>query len=430
MVVLAFLLKNPKGTSSAIYVRVPYGSPQRVDEKVSYNYLKYYIGESINPAFWNTNNYRAKGSSKFPEHPEFNTRLDNIESMVKATLLHFKNMEISPTKVELKTELDKRIKPNVPIEEVKGDNIKTMNIVQFTDYLIKNLALRKGTLTSYGVVKRNLIEYEKKNKKVLTFKNVDIDFYNSFVKYLTNLGLSQNTIGTRIKILKTIIRNADERDIEVSKDYLKRSFSKPHEETEKVYLNEAELNTIYKLCDLPKYLDSVRDTFLIGCYTGLRYSDLSRLTKDNITTENTIQIKVEKSKGGQIIDIPIHPHVRQIFEKYDYSLPAKISNQKYNDYIKLVVKQAEIDEPITREQRIKGMIATTTTPKYDLVTSHTARRSFATNAFLADVPVLAIMKITGHKTETSFMKYIKMSSKDNAMKLQSHRFFNPMTIAK
>ena len=76
------------------------------------------------------------------------------------------------------------------------------------------------------------------------------------------------------------------------------------------------------------------------------------------------------------------------------------------------------------------MIATTTTPKYDLVTSHTARRSFATNAFLADVPVLAIMKITGHKTETSFMKYIKMSSKDNAMKLQSHRFFNPMTIAK
>lgn len=431
MVVLAFLLKNPKGTSSAIYVRVPYGSPQRVDEKVSYNYLKYYIGESINPAFWNTNNYRAKGSSKFPEHPEFNTRLDNIESMVKATLLHFKNMEISPTKVELKTELDKRIKPNVPIEEVKGDNIKTMNIVQFTDYLIKNLALRKGTLTSYGVVKRNLIEYEKKNKKVLTFKNVDIDFYNSFVKYLTNLGLSQNTIGTRIKILKTIIRNADERDIEVSKDYLKRSFSKPHEETEKVYLNEAELNTIYKLSDLPKYLDSVRDTFLIGCYTGLRYSDLSRLTKDNITTENTIQIKVEKSKGGQIINIPIHPHVRQIFEKYDYSLPAKISNQKYNDYIKLVVKQAEIDEPITREQRIKGMIATTTTtPKYDLVTSHTARRSFATNAFLADVPVLAIMKITGHKTETSFMKYIKMSSKDNAMKLQSHRFFNPMTIAK
>ena len=275
-----------------------------------------------------------------------------------------------------------------------------------------------------------MIGFEKKNKKVLTFKNVDIDFYNSFVKFLTNLGLSQNTIGTRIKILKTIIRNADERNIDVSKDYLKKSFSKPHEETEKVYLNEKELNAIYRLNDLPKYLDSVRDTFLIGCYTGLRYSDLSRLTKDNITTDNTIQIKVEKSKVGQIIDIPIHPHVRQIFEKYDYNLPAKISNQKYNDYIKLVVKHAEIEEHITREQRIKGMMVTITTPKHDLITSHTARRSFATNAFLADVPVLAIMKITGHKTESSFMKYIKMSSKDNAMKLQSHKFFNPLTIAR
>jgi integrase len=339
-------------------------------------------------------------------------------------------MEISPTKVELKTELDKRIKPDSPIVEVKDGDVKSMNLVQFTEYLVNNLALRKTTLTSYEVVKRNLIGFEKKNKKVLTFKNVDIDFYNSFVKFLTNLGLSQNTIGTRIKILKTIIRNADERNIDVSKDYLKKSFSKPHEETEKVYLNETELNAIYKLNDLPKYLDSVRDTFLIGCYTGLRYSDLSRLTKDNITTDNTIQIKVEKSKVGQIIDIPIHPHVRQIFEKYDYNLPAKISNQKYNDYIKLVVKHAEIEEHITREQRIKGMMVTITTPKHDLITSHTARRSFATNAFLADVPVLAIMKITGHKTETAFMKYIKMSSKDNAMKLQSHKFFNPLTIAR
>ena len=432
---VAFLLGTPNNTTSAIFVRVPYGVPQRIGTKLKYNYLKYSIGESVNPAYWNKNNFRAKETLKFPEHSEFNTRLNNIESMIRATLLFFKNQDIVPTKEELKAELDNRIKPTEVVPEVvipgvKTIEVKDMNLVQFTDYLIKNLALRKTTLTSYEVVKKNLIGFEKKNKKVLTFKNVDIDFYNSFVKFLTNLGLSQNTIGTRIKILKTIIRNADERNIDVSKDYLKKSFSKPHEETEKVYLNEKELNAIYRLNDLPKYLDSVRDTFLIGCYTGLRYSDLSRLTKDNITTDNTIQIKVEKSKVGQIVDIPIHPHVRQIFEKYDYNLPAKISNQKYNDYIKLVVKHAEIEEHITREQRIKGMMVTITTPKHDLITSHTARRSFATNAFLADVPVLAIMKITGHKTETAFMKYIKMSSKDNAMKLQSHKFFNPLTIAR
>ena len=104
--------------------------------------------------------------------------------------------------------------------------------------------------------------------------------------------------------------------------------------------------------------------------------------------------------------------------------------EKYNDYIKMVVKHAGINEPITKQYRKNGMLANLTEPKYNLCTSHTARRSFATNAFLADVPALAIMQITGHKTESAFMKYIKMSAKDNAMKLQSHRFFNPLTIAR
>ena len=269
---------------------------------------------------------------------------------------------------------------------------------------------------------------EKKNKIKLTFKNTDIDFYNSFVKYLTGLGLGQNSIGTRIKIIKTILNNANERGLNVSTDYQKKSFSKPSEETENVYLNETELTAIFNLTKLPTYLENVRDIFLIGCYTGLRYSDLIRLTKDNITPDNTIRIKTEKTE--KIVDIPIHTHVKQIFEKYDYQLPKSISNQKYNDYIKMVVEQAGIKEPITKQYRKNGMLANLTEPKYNLCTSHTARRSFATNAFLADIPTLAIMKITGHKTESSFMKYIKMSAKDNAMKLKSHKFFNPLTIAR
>ena len=88
------------------------------------------------------------------------------------------------------------------------------------------------------------------------------------------------------------------------------------------------------------------------------------------------------------------------------------------------------NEPITKQYRKNGMLANLTEPKHNMVTSHTARRSFATNAFLADVPTLAIMKITGHKTESSFMKYIKMSATDNAMKLKTHKFFNPLTIAR
>ena len=65
-----------------------------------------------------------------------------------------------------------------------------------------------------------------------------------------------------------------------------------------------------------------------------------------------------------------------------------------------------------------------------MITSHTARRSFATNAYLADIPAISIMKITGHKTEAAFMKYIKISEEENAIQLQTSKFFNPMVVNK
>ena len=428
MAKIKFIVKRPDEQMSVIYARIPFGDPQQTETGLKYNYLKYYISESINPEYWNPKTSRAKNTTKFKESPEFNQRLDDIESMINTVLLNFKKEEITPDRTELKNELDKLIKPDKVVKSADKTDYSKMGLVEFTEHLIKTLPFKHNTIKSYNTLKGNLMSYQKKHKTKLTFKNADIDFYNSFVKYLSGLGLGQNTIGTRIKIIKTILNNANERGVTVSTDYLKKSFSKPNEETENVYLNETELTAIFNLNALPKYLESVRDMFLIGCYSGLRYSDLIRLTKDNITSENTIKIKTEKTE--KIVDIPIHPHVKQIFEKYGYQLPKPISNQKYNDYIKMVVKHAGINEPITKQYRKNGMLANLTEPKYNLCTSHTARRSFATNAFLADVPVISIMKITGHKTESAFMKYIKMSSKDNAMKLKTHKFFNPLTIAK
>jgi len=179
---------------------------------------------------------------------------------------------------------------------------------------------------------------------------------------------------------------------------------------------------------LPDYLARVRDLFLIGCYTGLRFSDLSKLNKDNITVDNTINITTLKT--NQKVIVPIHPITKQIFEKYNYQLPREISNQKFNEYLKDVAKIAGIKELITTESTVGGFKVSHTTEKYNLVTSHTARRSMATNAFLMDMPSISIMKITGHKTESAFMRYIKMSAKDNAIKMQSHPFFNKLIIAK
>lgn len=119
-------------------------------------------------------------------------------------------------------------------------------------------------------------------------------------------------------------------------------------------------------------------------------------------------------KTGTIVDIPLHTVVKSILEKHNYNLPDVISNQKFNKYIKEVCTLASIDEAVFMDETKGSLKITKSIKKCDLVSAHTARRSFATNAFLGGVPPIQIMKITGHKTEKAFMSYIKISSKENA----------------
>lgn len=194
-----------------------------------------------------------------------------------------------------------------------------------------------------------------------------------------------------------------------------------NEEVDSIYLNLDELQKIYAL-DLsktPKY-EKVRDLFLIGCDTGLRISDLKRLNKSNLK-KDTIEIKTQKTKDAVII--PYTKRVRKIIAKYDGNIPPAISDQRYNEYLKELGELAGIDELTNKTMTKAGKPITTTVPKYELIVSHTARRSFATNAYKSHVPTLSIMKITGHKTESSFMKYIKVTKEENAELLIKHPFF-------
>uniref|UniRef100_UPI0025FE39B2 tyrosine-type recombinase/integrase n=1 Tax=uncultured Mucilaginibacter sp. TaxID=797541 RepID=UPI0025FE39B2 len=122
--------------------------------------------------------------------------------------------------------------------------------------------------------------------------------------------------------------------------------------------------------------------------------------------------------------VPIHKYVREIMKKYkgltENSLPPTISNQKMNEYLKDVAKKAEFNELISLQYTKAGKEVITNVPKHDLISSHTARRSFATNMYLDNFPTISIMAITGHTTESSFMKYIRVTPKEHAEKLKQH----------
>lgn len=459
MAKISFYLTNPRAKSETpLFCFINYGLYSIESGKKKYLPLKYYTTISIRPDLWNKELNRAKESNKWAEPDTFdisieavkksakenynaiNKKIEDFISTTKKLINDLTTDGIPPTHEKLRIELDRIHRP----EKVVTTCEIPRELFSFIDYLIQTSNNKQSTLKSYKVVKKNLQDYQSAKKIALTFNSIDIDFYNSFIEFLTKSGLSKNTIGTRIKILKTFLSEANDRGINVPDDYRKRTFKKPNEETDSIYLNEKELMQIFNLeknpksieiisrehhsDKLPEYLTKVRDLFLVGCYTGLRFSDLTQLRKENITAEETINIKTQKT--NQNVVVPIHPITRQILEKYNYQLPGAISNQKFNVYLKDIARIAGINEQITTEITKAGFKVATTTEKYNLVTSHTARRSFATNAFLADMPSISIMKITGHKTESAFMKYIKMSAKDNATKMKSHKFFNPMLIAK
>lgn len=165
----------------------------------------------------------------------------------------------------------------------------------------------------------------------------------------------------------------------------------------------------------------VRDYFVIGCLTALRYSDYSRLGPENFVDRN-IAIKTKKTKKPVVV--PMHPFVREILQKYNNVLPKAFSIQYFNKTIKEVCRKVGITDLVAYE-RHKGLnMISIVKPKCDLISSHTARRSAATNMFLAGISTLRIMKITGHNSEQIFMKYIRVSNEENALTLSAHQFFN------
>jgi integrase len=135
-------------------------------------------------------------------------------------------------------------------------------------------------------------------------------------------------------------------------------------------------------------------------------------------------IKIQTQKTGVIVVIPLHRYVKEIIDKYEGVPPQNISNQKMNGYLKELGQEAKIKDGTLISLTKGGNRQSIVHEKWKLITTHTARRSFASNAYLAGVPAISLMKITGHHTEKSFLKYIKISQEDNANKLINHPFFN------
>jgi site-specific recombinase XerD len=264
-----------------------------------------------------------------------------------------------------------------------------------------------------------LKDFGVKAKRKIDFDDINLEFYDDFVAYLSECGYKRNYIGKQIRTLKTFLNEAMERGLTKNVAHKSRRFTAPSEQVSNIYLSITELDELFALDLTPQpRLENVRDLFVFGCYTGLRFSDFTRVKSQDIDLEEKL-IEIQTQKTKEMVAIPIYPITEQIIAKYkdktQNSLPTPISNQKFNIYIKEVAQRLNtLNVKITEEFWLNGKRVVKTCLKWEKVSSHTARRSFATNMFILGYRAQNIMKITGHRTESSFMTYLKMSPRENA----------------
>lgn len=285
-------------------------------------------------------------------------------------------------------------------------------------------AFSAWTIKGYITLLYHLDRFEKVTGKRVMLDGVNINFYYDFIDYFNSRGYALNTVGKHIKNVKSCMALAYEEEVTTNTGWKTRKFKVPAETTDTVYLTLSELETLEHTVLKFRSQAEIRDLFLMSCFLGMRYADLSRLTSSDIfEQEGAFFARLRQQKTGEVVVIPLKATVRKILDKYDWRLPHVPVNQHLNRELKQIARIAGFTSPVKFTRTEGGKTVEHSVEKWQLVTSHTARRTFATNMYLAGVPSISIMKITGHRTEKSFLRYIRISQEDNAMKLLSHPFF-------
>ncbi|GAB4027292.1 site-specific integrase [Spirosoma koreense] len=426
---IKFLLKEPRATHPTL-ISLFY----RYENKR----FVYSTGLTIVPNQWDAVSQRARTDQKNRVAREpfeiINANLDRWRSALKKVLTSLQLAQIPLGNETIKQHLDTELGRSKKAKLVEVAPVKQESFLEYIERFVKEAQTGKRlnsrsvhyagyTLAGYMKLKRILERYRLETGNSVEYDAYNLDYYNAFKLWLTGRGLTLNYVGTLLKDLKVMLKQAHNDGMHTNLIFQHRDFKKLVEDVDNVYLTDDELTHLYNL-DLSSNprLDRVRDLFLIGCYTGLRFSDFSELRPENITHNGRILTR-KTMKTSERVSIPLNPKILSILAKYEGIPPRTISNQKLNDYLKELCRRADITDAVEVSRTKGGRKETRYLEKCDMVTSHSARRSFATNAFLAKVPTVSIMKITGHRSEAVFLRYIKISSEQNALLMLEHAHF-------
>ncbi|GMN06298.1 site-specific integrase [Croceitalea sp. MTPC5] len=369
-----------------------------------FKYFKVIKGIDCIKPHWDDSNQRIKTPRKneaYNYHLEYNKIIDESENRAKTLFRYILLNNINPTKDFIVEKMSKGLEP-----------IKLTNdfFPSFDEFIEKGKNVKAtSTLKKYQSVLNFYKEFSENTNFPLTFETINIQFFERFRDYcFEEKNTLNNYFAKLISILKTFMNWSFERGYHENVEY--RKFKASEEEIEVIYLTMDELMALYKHDFHNDRLKQVRDVYCFGCFTGLRYSDLSQLRSSNILDDYLV-LNIKKTKTISH-KIPLNNFAKEILARYEDTIHEPlpiISDVKFNKYIKECCRFAKITTPTSISRWVGQKRIDLTEPKWKFITSHTARKTFVTNSLVLGMKEMVVRNITGHKKEASFRRYVKIA---------------------
>jgi len=297
------------------------------------------------------------------------------------------------------------------------ENKTQTKVTYWIEYILKNSHLMSNSKGNYGLSKNRIKAYKSllnrftqyQGNKTINIKDLDKKGFNEFKKWLFEEEIYSPSTATKfLTDLQKVVRVASE-FTPIADNFNSIKFKRVNtydDDMNVITLTEDEIIKIQNIDLKSEALINARKWLILACYTGQRGDALlSRITKENFMHHGADYIiKIKQKKVNQNITIPVTPQVKEIYKN---GLPYKISIQKLNKHIKTICEKAKIDNLIMGKKvnKLTKRNEKKLRPKFEYISSHTGRRTFATLHY-SKIPTPIIMKVTGHKKESTFLEYI------------------------
>ena len=409
--------------------------------------IKVSTGLKVFSETWNTDMQRCEISNKFSDRMnrvgrKVNKFLDAMDgewriSIEKDPRLSLGGEYLTPDYVKWKIKfiVDRLQKKDVELKE----KAKITPLSYFAKY-VENMHHRVDPHSGKYIGERTQIHHKTVLNRIKSFmaeRYIKDDFSVFDERFATlfsdwaynSKGYRYNTIPASFSVLKVWLNAAHKEKLLDNDTY--KGYPSKGKEVDNIYLTRDEIRRIFDLdikalisrgeIDSKSTIEITRDLFIIGCWTELRRSDIDRLDKALFDVDKEF-IRIVTEKTAEIVEIPMHPMVKALWEKYEGKFPHLGDKSKVNHHLQELGRHAQINDNVMIKENRGGKVLSHIYKKYQLIKFHTARRSFATNLYLSGAPTVSIMKLTGHTTEHNFLKYIKITREENAELMR--KYFN------